>query len=38
MNAKKVLTFVVVGAIVALIFSIIVYKNIRYTNEGTVKV
>ena len=38
MNAKKILVFLSLTAIAALIFSIVVYKNIRYTNEGTVKV
>jgi regulator of protease activity HflC (stomatin/prohibitin superfamily) len=38
MNTKRFLTFIVVGIIAALIFSIIVFKNIRYTNEGTVKI
>jgi regulator of protease activity HflC (stomatin/prohibitin superfamily) len=38
MNAKKILVFLSLAAIAALIFSIVVYKNIRYTNEGTVKV
>ena len=38
MNTKRFMTFLVVGGIAAIIFSIIIYKNIRYTNEGTVKV
>jgi regulator of protease activity HflC (stomatin/prohibitin superfamily) len=38
MNAKRIFTFLIVGVIAALIFSLIVYKNIRYTNEGTVKI
>lgn len=38
MNSKRFLTFIIVGIIAALIVSIIVYKNIRYTNEGTVKI
>jgi hypothetical protein len=38
MTAKKFLTFLVVGTIVTIIFLTIVYHNIRYTNEGTVKV
>src|SRR5215210_1596021 len=38
MTAKRLVYFLVGGAIAAIIFSTIIYKNIRYTNEGTVKV
>jgi hypothetical protein len=38
MNSKRLLIFLIIGIVAALIFSLIVYKNIRYTNEGTVKI
>jgi hypothetical protein len=38
MTSRKFVVILVIGLVAALIFSIFMYKNVQYTQEGTVKV